>query len=648
MPDTLSPDFARALSLASIPEHSPLFMQIMSGGEALLIDDFLFLTGSGMPGSSRADWLMAVGYRLGLAPGDDLDANARDFSAALDKALDASGAEHCFAMAPLLPAAMRQSALSLEEDIFYALPADTPVPGRLRNILETLPLRVVVGREFTPGHRRLWAEFMGRTALKPNVRELYARTEAVLKASQNLPGADLRLFDALDAEGRVTASLLLDFAPERFVSYVIGAHSRSHYAPHATDLLFKVMLEAARAEGREEIQLGLGVNEGITRFKRKWGGVPALPYAMGEWHFSRRGAASAGGGGSGASRSPSRRTDGVADELVRAMLTPGRISKWEFMLRQPEQRPLAMLWELEKNGRVSWIAGSAHFCRCSFRRSLTRLFEKVDTVIFEGPLDVDSLLETDDYGEIPPPPGERVIDFLTPDDIARLKKRLCAPEWRDYGRKSHRLPEDRLLWFLTETKPWYAFFSLWTAFLERRGWENSVDLEAWELARSMNRVVFGMETIPEQMIALESAPMPRIVRFLRNCDRWDAYRRRNESAYLRGDLEGMMGTSTEFPSRTEQIIDSRDQRFRERMRPWLERGNVAVFVGSAHMLNLRWMLKEDGFVVRRVLPTWRHRLRALWRKPDADLRPAPGAETRPLRREAQEEERKSENGGNGA
>ena len=94
MPDTLSPDFARALSLASIPEHSPLFMQIMSGGEALLIDDFLFLTGNGMPGSSRADWLMAVGYRLGLAPGDDLDANARDFSAALDKALESRDARY--------------------------------------------------------------------------------------------------------------------------------------------------------------------------------------------------------------------------------------------------------------------------------------------------------------------------------------------------------------------------------------------------------------------------------------------------------------------------------------------------------------------------------------------------------------------------
>ena len=110
----------------------------------------------------------------------------------------------------------------------------------------------------------------------------------------------------------------------------------------------------------------------------------------------------------------------------------------------------------------------------------------------------------------------------------------------------------------------------------------------------------------------------------------------------------MMGTSTEFPSRTEQIIDSRDQRFRERMRPWLERGNVAVFVGSAHMLNLRWMLKEDGFAVRKVLPAWTHRLRALWKKPDADLWPAPGVETRPPQRVAQEEEKKSGTGRSGS
>lgn len=157
-------------------------------------------------------------------------------------------------------------------------------------------------------------------------------------------------------------------------------------------------------------------------------------------------------------------------------------------------------------------------------------------------------------------------------------------------------------------------FSLWTLFLEQRGWKQSVDLEAWNLAKDMGKTVFGMETVAEQLASLESAPMNRIVRFVRDCRRWDVYRKRNAASYLAGNLEGMLGTSTEFPSRTEHIIGHRDQRFRERMRPWLERGGSAVFVGSAHLLNLRRMLAEDGFTVRKELPTWRHRLSAWWNK----------------------------------
>ena len=39
------------------------------------------------------------------------------------------------------------------------------------------------------------------------------------------------------------------------------------------------------------------------------------------------------------------------------------------------------------------------------------------------------------------------------------------------------------------------------------------------------------------------------------------------------------------------------------MRPFLEEGRAAVFVGSAHMLQLRDMLAEDGFTVRQAYPT---------------------------------------------
>ena len=34
------------------------------------------------------------------------------------------------------------------------------------------------------------------------------------------------------------------------------------------------------------------------------------------------------------------------------------------------------------------------------------------------------------------------------------------------------------------------------------------------------------------------------------------------------------------------------------MRPYLEEGRAAVFVGTAHLINLRKMLVEDGFSVR--------------------------------------------------
>jgi uncharacterized protein YbaP (TraB family) len=61
----------------------------------------------------------------------------------------------------------------------------------------------------------------------------------------------------------------------------------------------------------------------------------------------------------------------------------------------------------------------------------------------------------------------------------------------------------------------------------------------------------------------------------------------------------MFGTRIEFPTRTELVIHRRDARFMERMRPFIEEGCCAVFVGSAHMIDLRGMLAAAGFTIRR-------------------------------------------------
>jgi hypothetical protein len=539
-------------------------MAAMSDGEPFLVGPYLFL--------AAEDWLLAVGY-----PIED-GGRSVGFEPALAEALRLTAARDCWAICPELPGRLKAHRSSRDQYYILALPAE--IPGRLERLAERAAenLTVEAGINFTPAHQRLWAEFTGRAALPPNVRELFARTDAVL---QRAPG--LALLNAWDRNGNLAACLLLDAAPRRFTSYLLGAFSRTAYTPHASDLLFREMIRMAQRDGKQFLHLGLGVNEGIRRFKAKWGGLPGLPYEMAQWQ----------------ERESLR--EGVGD-LMRMLAAMPRepMSKRQFLASLPPQRRFAMLWEIERNGRLSWIGGTAHFFCYSFERSFRDLFEKVDTVLFEGPLDPASLDQVSEKGRTPGPESPRVIDALTEEDIRRLERVVCGPRgfWARFMGAECQNPPD-VLHLLAHTRHWMAFFSLWTGFLARRGWTQSVDLEAWQLALAMGKTVHGMESLPEQIETLESIPMARIVDFLRQCRQWDRYIQRNVHAYLKGDVDRMFGTSIEFPTRTELVIHRRDRRFLDRMRPCLEEGRCAVFVGAAHMINLRGMLASAGFSIRR-------------------------------------------------
>ncbi|MFQ9868678.1 MAG: TraB/GumN family protein [Bilophila wadsworthia] len=463
------------------------------------------------------------------------------------------------------------------------------MPARLRRPVEIAAEKLTVreGRDFTPAHRRLWAEFMNRAFLPPNVRGLFARTGAVL----DTPG--LRLLDAVDAEGNLAASLLLDDAPRRFCSYLIGAHSRTHYTPHAADLLFAHMSPAREAD-KEYVHLGLGVNDGIRRFKTKWGGRPALPYVMASWR-----------------ETPRETGSETISSLVRILLeSPSDLSKRQIFDSLPQQRPFAMLWELTKNGRTSWIGGTAHFFCYSFEAAFRNLFERVDTVLFEGPLDADSLDEVARIGKTPDGRHPPLIDLLEEPEIRLLERVVQGPTGKLARFFNAANPNPPTCGGCSQPPGTGMHSSRCGRHISNGRAGTSPDLCAWHTALEMGKSVIGMESLEEQVASLESVPLGRVTAFFRGCRSWKGYARRNIHSYLDGDLEGMLGTSTEFPSRTEQIIDGRNQRFRERMRPFLEEGRAAVFVGSAHMLQLRDMLAEDGFTVRQAYPTWRHRLRA--------------------------------------
>ncbi len=594
------------LATATVPEHSVHFMQSVSGGTAFIQNGYLCF--------AAEDWLTIIGYPLqGQAP-----YSHENFLSAKHEAVKRTQATQCFAMAEQLPPSLQEHIQ--DKDAFYTLDAHAPIPSPLRRVVRKAAerLRIEVGQSFTPEHHRLWTEFLGRASLAssapmaPMVRQLFLATPKALAHPQN----NLILLNAYTQENRLSACLLLDLAPKDFCSYLLGAHSRLHYTPHAADALFAQMLHLSQQEGKKYIHLGLGVHEGIARFKRKWGGVPSLSYQLASWQEQ---ASSPLGADvqhlfTTLVKGPSHAQETLNFKHQDITAFMGK-SKRQILASLPEQRPYAMLWRVQKEDKISWIGGSAHFFCYSFEQAFRHLFAQVDTVLFEGPLDNEALRVVEAEGKRLTPEQQPLIELLREEDIQLLERTVRGPEgwWAKLlNMQAHRHVDVR--WYLTHTRPWTALFTLWTSFLERKGWQQSVDLEAWHLAHHMGKQVVAMESLEEQLASLNSVPPDRVVRYFQNCKQWESMIAKNVRAYLRGDLLKLMGTSAEFPTRTHTIINERDERFRRRMRPFLEQGRAAVFVGTAHMLNLRTMLVEDGFTLTQEQPTLAHKIRA-WLQP---------------------------------
>ncbi len=590
---------------ATVPEHSVHFMQAVSQGEAFVENGYLCY--------AAQDWLTIIGYPLATAQNPAPPYTHQSFLQAKSQAVSRTGATQCYAIAPDFPPELQQ--YIEEKDVFYTLSAQAPIPTALRAPVRKAQekLRIEVGSAFTPEHRRLWTEFLAKSGqnthapMSAMVRRLFLATPAVLQA----PQTHLRLLNAYDHQGHLCATLLVDFAPKEFCAYLLGAHSRTFYTPHAADALFAHMLHMARQEKKTFLHLGLGVHEGISRFKRKWGALPSLPFLRAAWqekpqHTNIKGDMQKLFLTALGSAQYTQNTSPTHD--LRMLMGQ---SKRQIFAAMPEQRPYAMLWQVQKGNKISWIGGSAHFFCYSFERSFRALFEHVDTVLFEGPLDAQSLHVVEAEGKRLTPEQQPLLPLLNEAEICALERMVRGPEgfWpRLLNMQARRRVDVR--WYLAHTRPWTALFTLWTGYLERKGWQQSVDLEAWHLAHDMQKNVVGMESLEEQLASLNAVPAERVVRYFQNCQRWPKMIRKNVQAYLNGDLLRLMGTSAEFPTRTHTIINKRDERFRQRMRPFLEQGRAAVFVGTAHMLQLRTMLKEDGFTLQQVQPTWRHKMRA--------------------------------------
>ena len=263
-------------------------------------------------------------------------------------------------------------------------------------------------------------------------------------------------------------------------------------------------------------------------------------------------------------------------------------------------RDLRTVWEVRKAGRKSYLAGTAHFFPYHFRRSLRWHLSRAETVLLEAPLDDGAMKRVVESGSATVV-GRSLAEALDTATVLKINAEFGAPApafsvhplyHEIFGRE----PASQLCVQIRGLKPWMGFFRIWTHYLQKHGWSYRMDLDALQAASDLGRPVHFLETIEEQITALEGVPLARILEFLRAVD-WTEYRREYVRYFLAGSLDALAATARVFPSYCESVLDRRDPVLHERMRPHLERGNAIAFIGILHCPRIIDLLRADGFDV---------------------------------------------------
>lgn len=265
-----------------------------------------------------------------------------------------------------------------------------------------------------------------------------------------------------------------------------------------------------------------------------------------------------------------------------------------------KEKRLRTVWKIEKEGQTSFLVGTAHFTPYRFEKALTKLIQGAEIALFEGPLDKESMDRVIQYGR----QGENipsVYKALDPAAIKEINKQLGARS------SSHALstavsyldlirPTTSDFWELHTrgVRPWMAFFTIWSAFLN---WKHSMDVEAFHIAQKLGKKIQYLETIEDQLEALDGIPFDRIVNYLNHIEHWKVHKELYLKAFLEGDLPKFFSMTGEFPTRCDSILKKRDPIFFEKMKTFFQKGKTVAFVGVAHIPGIRKMFLDEGYQV---------------------------------------------------
>ncbi len=256
---------------AYVPEHIPHYVIAISQTEPFLFGDYLTYAKKGR--------LIFVGYPLKES------FEEKRLGRALEDSVKRLKPKSVSLTAPSIPPSLNDSPHP-PSDHYYRLDLSSlSISQKLRNMLKRAGRELSVGKNksFDEEHRKMVEEFLKAHPVDEATRFIFERIDDYLSSSTTA-----WVFDARNKRNELVAFDVAEFKPKDYALYMFNFSSDALYVPGASDLLLSEVIQQAKTERKKFINLGLGINPGVTFFKEKWGGVVFLPYAFCHYHPSRK------------------------------------------------------------------------------------------------------------------------------------------------------------------------------------------------------------------------------------------------------------------------------------------------------------------------------------------------------------------------
>lgn len=267
----IGPDLlARVTVAAVIPEQILPYVRAVSGRIPRLIGNCVGFASEGE--------LVLVGYPLH----DPRDTVAME--EAVSEALTSRRPGRLTVIGPARPSAAPVES-HVTEDWYYSLPVPPPSPTqKLRNLIRraSRDLTIERGHECGEDHLTLVQRYLVERPLAAGTRLIFQKLPDYLAAS---PGS--LLLSGRLADGTLAAFVVGDFSALQTAFFMFCFRDPRFAPPGSTDLLLAGLLEEAHKRGQTLMNLGLGIDDGIAFFKRKWGAIAFLPYVEVSWVTTR-------------------------------------------------------------------------------------------------------------------------------------------------------------------------------------------------------------------------------------------------------------------------------------------------------------------------------------------------------------------------